>query len=378
MIKRYAPFILIAFFACCGFVTKANTVQPVIRVDSIPKQLDLDTCWKFHAGDDLQWAATSFNDKDWDTLVTDMMSKHALTQFKGIGWFRIRLKVAPSLFHGTFVLKMEQAGASDVYLNGKKIYRFGAVSNSVNEVPFNPKNNTYFIQFSTDTIQVIAVRYSAYAALQKKYYEPGFSLSLSNVEHLAIDTQQKDGTVMFSIFFLGIFLTLAMFHLLLFLFHRKTLSNLYYSIMAFVLSFFWLYPAILAKSGDPFIANTLNETLLYIYAPFFFFIVLLVYSIFKVKFNLFFWIILAIAVLSDVLTAANAIIENVSEAKGIPAVGYLMLGSIILSSIESFRITINAVRAKKPGAWIIATGFGIFCCYSSSYFVICYYNVIDT
>src|ERR1700739_1577487 len=139
MIKRYAPFILLFYFACLCFVSNANTVQPVIRVDSIPDELSLDTCWKFHDGDDMQWAAYAFNDNSWDTLFTDLQGKHALTQFKGIGWFRIRLKVVPALFKKTFVLKMRQVGASEVYYNGNKIYRFGLVSNTDNEYPLNPK-----------------------------------------------------------------------------------------------------------------------------------------------------------------------------------------------------------------------------------------------
>ena len=351
MIKRYARFILAFCSACVCFISNASTVQSVIKVDSIPRELNLDTHWRFHAGDDLQWVAPSFNDNSWDTLTTDMKSKNALSLFKGIGWFRIRLKVTPALFRKTFILKMDQAGASEIYLNGKKLYRFGAVSNTNagNEVPFDPKNNTYFIQLSADTIQVIAVRYSAYTALKKEYSEPGFSLTLSNVDHLATDTSEKEGQILFSTFVFGIFLTLAIFHLLLFFFHRKILSNLYYSLMAFVLAFFWLYPAILAKSGNPFIADDLNNILAYIYAPFFFFIILLIYSIFSVKFNWVTWVLLGITVVADICIAFN-----------VSWFGYVLMFSIISSSFHSFRITIGAVRNKKAGAWIIATGFGIF------------------
>ena len=325
-----------------------NGAKP-FRIDSIPNEVSLYPVWKFHIGDNAQWAAPSYDDNSWDTIYSDMQKEADQKKFTGSGWFRLHLKVAPSLFYRKFVFSMEQAGASEVYFNGKRIFQFGTVSGTGHEVAFSPRTSTYFIEFGGDSNQVIVVRYSAWKAILKNYFKPGFTITLEDTNVAMATLKSKETTLMWSYLFFAMFFTFGAFHFLLFLFHRKIRSNLYYSMMAFILSVFWLYPVIIAKSSNPFITDILNGAMMYMYPAFFFFIVILMYTIFQLKFGRFFWIILGFTVASEIGVALD-----------IPYFGFIMLASIILSSIESIRIAIKSVKQKKPGAWIIATGFMIF------------------
>ncbi len=296
MIKKYTTLILAVLFVLCCIIVNADVGSPFVQVeskhgekkyskslDSIPGELSLDTTWKFHAGDDFRWASAAFNDNSWDTLRSDLKSGHAPDQFKGMGWFRIRLKISPSLFHKTFALNMSQDGASEIFLNGKRIYKFGVVSTRENEVPFDPSNNTYFIEFGSDTIQLIAVRYSAWTALEKHYKHPGFSITLKIIASLNSGWKMKQAGLTALMFFFTMFLVLTFFHFLLFIFYRKNRSNLYFSLLAAVLSIIFLCTILPFWSSNPFIGDIIEHILYYIFTPFFLFIVLSLYSIFSIK-----------------------------------------------------------------------------------------------
>ncbi len=350
MIKKLPSFLLVSFFICLSFIARSNNVYPLIRIDSIPNELSLDTCWKFHRGDDMQWASSSFNDNSWDSLFANMNSRDALEKFKGIGWFRIHLKIAPALFQKTFILTMRQRGASEVYLNGKLLYKFGEVSSSPDkEMPLNPANKLYFIQFNSDSVQVIAIRYSAFTALAKHSDSPGVRIKLSSGSILNVGISKRDAMLISCVFLVSSFLSFSLFHFFLFLFHRKVRSNLYYSFMSFVIALFWLFPVVGALSSNPFVSETYGEIMMYLYAPFFIISILLLYSIFDVKPKRFFGIILALACLADVCLVIH-----------FEGCWYFILASIFVSSVETLRVVINAVRSKRPGAKAIAIGFGIF------------------
>ncbi len=362
MNKKYCVFLFSLIFLAFSFKGNAGpkpmihigynmdtvNAQPLIRIDSIPNELVLSGLWRYHEGDNIQWASPAVDDDKWSTLHS-YLNESELKQFKGIGWFRIHLKVSSALFHKTFAIKMSEDGASEVYLNGKLVHSFGTVSATGNESPFDPTHGSYFIQLSGDTSQVIAVRYTAWKALARGLDQPGFTISIQNVSMVNGKEKEELGTVAGSVFLSSVFFAFAMFHLLLFVFYRKVRSNFYYSVMAFILAVFWLYPCIMLFTPNAIFHSYVNMFMFYIYPPFFFMMVLLLYSIFGLRFGVVFWVIIGLTVLSMVLANIDT---------GIYGIALAVL--VLVSSIESLRIAIGAVRRKKPGAWIIATGFSVF------------------
>jgi serine phosphatase RsbU (regulator of sigma subunit) len=117
--------------------------------------------WKFQPGDDPRFANPQFDDRAWATLADSAKPEDSPSGWRGIGWFRLRLRVAPELANVPLNLEMAHLGASEVYLNGKLLRRFGVVGNTrAEEAGFNPNALPLGIVLQAGAEQVIAVRYS--------------------------------------------------------------------------------------------------------------------------------------------------------------------------------------------------------------------------
>ncbi len=122
----------------------------------------LDKGWRFHAGDDSVWANPDFADNDWEMVNPDQdILRVDQLQKVHIGWFRLKLKVDSALFDQALGILVSQAGASEIYLNGKLLYKFGQVSSQKNkEELFRLSERPFSIKLGTGKVQTLAVRYS--------------------------------------------------------------------------------------------------------------------------------------------------------------------------------------------------------------------------
>ena len=173
-----------------GFIcqTPAQDGEPVpvtgIRVltlDDIDQGGALLRTWKYHPGDDPEWANPTFDDTGWESTNT-LMFRPELPEsgWEGIGWFRLRLSVPderlwnmPLALHVLF-----QAGASEIYLDGELIYKFGTVGTRKGEEKPYWKRDPQVISFSGKTDPLIAIRYSNFSPYQLTPML-GFSLRLA-------------------------------------------------------------------------------------------------------------------------------------------------------------------------------------------------------
>ena len=72
--------------------TIATSLKPVrLSADSLKKHsTSLLLPWKYHWGDDFEWAKAGFDDEDWDTVRTAIPTiKPVFDLFEGMGWFKI-------------------------------------------------------------------------------------------------------------------------------------------------------------------------------------------------------------------------------------------------------------------------------------------------
>src|SRR5215831_4562865 len=85
--------------------------------------------WKYHSGDSLSWREPSYNDSNWEILTTDFhLDSIPPGTWNGIGWFRLKLVIDPSLYNKVLAVVMTHYGASEIYLDGKMINRYGIPS----------------------------------------------------------------------------------------------------------------------------------------------------------------------------------------------------------------------------------------------------------
>ncbi len=148
-------------------VTTSQTVVVTLTRDTLKSgPVDLDKMgWKYHpsdpTGDRAVWADPQFDDSSWATLKDSAKPEESDAGWSGIGWFRLHLRVAPELTDVPLNLEMAHLGASEVYLNGRLVHRFGVVGKSrAEETGHNPNASPLGIVLHTGTDHVLAVRYS--------------------------------------------------------------------------------------------------------------------------------------------------------------------------------------------------------------------------
>lgn len=362
-------FRLIATFFIFLTFTKLAVAEDdtlVFRLDSIVGMVALNQHWKYHAGDDSLWADPGYDDSAWDTLSTTLNRKTIENgTFEGLGWFRLHIQIDSAFTNKTFALRMEQEGASEVYLNGKRIKTFGTFSHEVSEErTSNPKTLPALISFGDSINYVLAVRYSNLRAKHNlqvyRRTEAGFRLEIwdYNLAVLVLVAQIRAG--MFLLFLFTVFLVLSLVHFLLYLYYRRQKSNLYYSL--FMLLFSVLILMMFQSNWISEYPPLVNRAWLFITLLFPFFFVPLtgfLYSLFMKKTPRIFWVTIGIAVVLSLISLMNLSIT--------PAL-YVIF--VFLLWIEVTRVVIRAMIKRYDGARIIGAGVLFFILFFS--FVIIY------
>src|SRR5688572_1602278 len=129
--RKFFLLLLLSVLILTGECFSQEFGSQVFHLKSITAQRGaiLDKGWKFHAGDNQEWAKPDYDDKHWQS-VNSTLQLHQLpaVQEAGIGWFRLKMKVDSSLMNERLAMQLNTEGASEIYLNGELIYRFGIVS----------------------------------------------------------------------------------------------------------------------------------------------------------------------------------------------------------------------------------------------------------
>lgn len=154
---------VIALFFSLGKVAAQDSSAARFNLDSIPGNgLLLNRGWTFMPGDNPEWSNPDFNDDNWKPEnPTDEI--HHLPEVRNarIGWFRLKLNVAPGLRGKSIGMLVSGFGAMEIYLNGKLAFYFGKPAKEYqNEITRFFTNNLLSLTFDTTASQVLAVRYS--------------------------------------------------------------------------------------------------------------------------------------------------------------------------------------------------------------------------
>jgi serine phosphatase RsbU (regulator of sigma subunit) len=314
--------------------------------------VSIRTSWKYHKGDNMQWAGAAFNDKDWTFTdpSLDLDSLPAKT-FEGIGWFRIKLRADTTLLDQTLALMVSQSGASEIYVDGRLIQGFGKINTLHPELEerSDPQEVPVGIRFEGSGDHVIAVRYANAKAVEnhKKNLRSacGFSMKIGVLrDSIFFKFINSNITTAIFIFYFTFFLALSFLHFMFFVFYRTNRSNLYYSIFAGAFGTIFLFITIQKDFMMPDLVLIIGQ--LFAYLPDFYIPALLamLYSIFYPKLPKIFWFWLCFFILDLFLNFFHT---------EIPYFGWVLNG---IFAIESLRIIISAIIRKKEGSWIIGTG----------------------
>src|SRR4030095_4051400 len=207
----------------------------IFYIDSLPVDgVLLDKGWKFHPGDNQEWTKPEFDDSKWET-IDPTLDLYYLPQIKKepVGWFRIHLDIDSSLMNKPLAFQVYQSIASEIYLNGTLLQRYGIVSRVTDNIKaFQPCNVPIGLLF-TASEQVLAVRFSVQKKLPYYPHVLGYPLFISHINRVSnTDELVRNFPVpdvrLLEIFEAGLFLILALFHFGYFFSFKRHKANIYF------------------------------------------------------------------------------------------------------------------------------------------------------
>ncbi len=361
-----------------GFWLFAAQAQDTFKLtpDSLQngKYVELDKLgWKYSPNAEPRFADPQFDDSAWETLNFTAITPDNIPKngWRGIGWFRLRLRVDPTLANQPLALVMVHYGASEIYLDGKLIERYGTVgATPESEVEYNPNTVPLAVVLDGRGEHLIAVRHScmvmrdatswrsrwlhrlAGQQLLRNYsnrtieYGAGFSIKLQelNQAQANIDRLRSPDGRGFALYASGLALVIGLLHLLMYWFYPDQRANLFFGLFACLVfvTFTSQYAVNVGHYGASGIlllsvVNSLSFHLFLVSLLAFF------YTVFFKRLPRLFWLWLIAAVLFFFLAQYNLL-----------QTGYRSF--IALVFVEVLRVVILSIRKKADGAGVLGGG----------------------
>ena len=205
------------------------------RLENKGGLIELLGLWKFSPGDDSSWAERSFDDAAWEEVRSNLPPADSLPRaWTGLGWFRLHLEVDSSLQGRDLALAVRQTGASEWYLNGTHLFSLGRVGTSRDSEAAFSDFTPRVVVLPLGKEQVLAVRYSNHRAEQWRAQSAGagFIATLARTQDAISGSLNQTRIVsVYQILLTTVGVVLAALHLFLFLFERRELANLYFSLL---------------------------------------------------------------------------------------------------------------------------------------------------
>jgi two-component system NtrC family sensor kinase len=357
---RYCIYLLLALLLwlpgrATAQVVVSDTANTVLRTVPLGGSV-LDHGWKFRAGDDPTWARPDLDDASWAPINPNQLPTR-LPQLRGVavGWLRLRLEVPDSLRTRALVLLFQQTGASEVYLNGQLLHRYGRVSADPRQVQPGPFTaEPLEVHFSGPRDQVLAVRFAPWGPL---------ALFKDNINFLRVRITGLPGLLRrnseravapvddFAAF--ALFLLLALLHLFFLRYNPAQRANFYFALYAGAgalgfLGLFggWQVHGMQASLALGIAADTFL-LLSYVWA------VRALYALFGYQPGRLYrglWAALVVCLALSEFTQLTSFSVKTSYS-------FAFFSFVALASAEQLRLTMRALRQRQRGAGLIAAGY---------------------
>jgi serine phosphatase RsbU (regulator of sigma subunit) len=360
-------FVAIVFFNLTLTIKVQGNEFVALTAENFSKEQTFDLSksrWKYRSGDQSEWAARDLDESDWRTVEATTLTDDLMAgEWGGRGWFRLHLRVDENLANQTFALIGTQRGATEIYLDGRRIAEFGKITETeISE--YNPTRLPIPFRFDGAGEHILAVRFATqtFADSSSKKYSwltsggiyPGFTYSLSKADDVAevISNYSFGNSMRIGFFFIGVLLALALLHFLLYVFYSIERANLFYSIYAASFGLFLLFNNLISFGHQPILVSVILRVITSIMlAATFTGLLTFLHIAFGRRFGKLFWLLTGLWIIS--LVIGGVFLNNAGK--------YQLLTSlnIALSFTFSIVILVNALRTKRAGAWILMVGVQI-------------------
>lgn len=342
--------LLYIVFLLLPVLLRAQSESQIIIAQSSDDVLKIrNTEWRYINTDDTAMAGRYYNDSNWASIHPHKKGDTCISMLKGVSWLRKHVYVPDSIKKLPLAINIVHLGASELYLDGKLLQKFGKISADKDSVVYyNPAMEPVMFHFDDTGWHTFAIRYVNHRTepqQNNENYIHGFVMSIGEAnETFASLTMLRAILFGFLLGVAGIFTALAGLHLLLWLFRTSDKSNIFLSILCtifciyFVMYSFWS----VTTDADVFIHRTTTTSVLFMIALMTL-SALLNYLFARIYIR--FWTIAALCILSVILTI-NAVSHHETIASLV----------MLLVMAEAVVLIIGAIRRKVKGARILAIG----------------------
>ena len=350
--KRLGLFTIGLIFSTLSLQAQPRVLS--VSLDSLQKGQLLSTYpWQYHAGDDRRWASPRFDDRNWLAYQPYFNRDNAPPGWKGIGWFRLHMKLNSLPDNQILSLMVDQVGAAEIYLDGKRIGGFGTIGHSAGSGRDYVSRGA-LIRFALPQPgpHLLAIRQATFRPYITRLmkYPQGFRSVLATDVGVADPNRATSGGLSDFLFVLY-----ALLHLFLFLFYPARRSNLYYSLWLIA---FWATSTCVGLEGvvtDPKFLQALAYGFWYGNIAFSLLGILFIYSVCYTRFPRLIRGWYALTLLIAIVTALHPLFNSTPWRTGF----------VLLCLLEVFRVVIGATLRRQSGVWLIGLGllaiaFGIY------------------
>ena len=326
--------------------------REVFRIDGLPKEgILLNQGWKWHAGDNPDFGKVDYDDSKWEGIDPGS-TIHDLPQIRKetIGWFRLKIHVDSSLLKKTLAFFVDQSIASEIYLDGKLIKKFGVVSENKAEIKaIRPINTPVGFQFEKPD-QMLAVRFAVQpnlAYFSNSIHLITFRIGINEVLRVGqYNRIEADLPVSHGIY-IGVFFVLTIIHLGFFLLQKKQKAYLFFAFATFLGAIGNILHMSANLSHDVSFKNHAASISAIGYGTLFdLFLLIAIYLLFAQPRKGYFWFVVGYSLISILFHEKNWFWGSVLPS--------------LLVKLESLRISYLAYRKKFQDAGIILLGIVIF------------------
>ncbi len=322
------------------------------RIDSLPKQgILLDKGWKWHAGDNPDFAKADFDDSKWESIdPTRDIYYFPQVRKSSVGWLRIHLDIDSALLNKALAFQIRQTAASEVFLNGKLLKTYGVVSNQPDQVKaYDPANKPFGLLF-TQINQVIAIRFSVQEGLPYfAYIHPFYFFEFRIKDVSDTDGLNQNRLFLMNLIYGGLFLLFGLIHLGFFISFPKQKANLYFSLFALSASVAnLLYFYTLHKNDIAIRVYAAIIDSIFLISFFGLFLLVAIHYLFPKPKGFYFWFL--------VIYSFFGFVIGIYSFRWGFLFGFIV--PLFLCNIASFRIVLSAYLQGKRAVGLLVFGIG--------------------